>query len=140
MRTVDSLERDMPLSSVQDQSIPLLNQLAFDITMGTDTFIGLFGDALGVSSKAARMGVQMNLLKDATTPTATQTALRIGRGITGDALTGPLTKEETATAIMKAAASGETPPAWRFGNDLMDTAWAIGGNVKEKVGMRSQRR
>ncbi len=134
MRTVDALERDMPLSSVQDQSIPLINQMAFDIAMGTDTVLGLLGDTVGIGRRITRMGVQMNILKDAATPTASEIALRIGRGVTGDALSGPLTKEETAARIMAAGTSDKAPPAWRFGNDLLDTAWAIGGNVKEKAG------
>jgi hypothetical protein len=49
VRTIDAQKRMMGLNQLQDQSIPLLNQMAFDISMGTDTVLGLLGDTFGFS-------------------------------------------------------------------------------------------
>jgi len=127
VRTVDALERTMGLHQVQDQAIPLLNQMGFDIALGTDTLIGLLGDAFGISGKMLRAGAQLGILEDATTPTAAE---KLVRKAAGESVMGPLTEIEAARRLREAKAAGRTPSSWRFLNDTAQTVANLGGNVK----------
>ena len=69
------------LNQLQDESIPILNQMAYDVTLGLDNVWGLASSALGLSGKAIRFGKALGIITevgDTTVDAATRTSRACG--------------------------------------------------------------